>query len=159
LFLRVGYGHYYYGNYYGAAYAHAGFTPWAGYAAGHYDPVYSAARVANRGNPNWASNLTANIQAHANGTATATNGSLGTTAQLQQSGAKLQTVSPSEFHTHNHAGQQMTWHSQQMTNSSVQLHNGTMAASSFHSNAGIHNGFTGSSAHSNANIHDGFTGS
>lgn len=41
--LRPGYGHYYFGNYYGANYARFGFTPYASYfrVGGHWDPIFS----------------------------------------------------------------------------------------------------------------------
>jgi hypothetical protein len=165
LFIRVGGGHYYYGNYYGAAFAHAGFTPWAGHAAAHYDPVFAAARIANHNDPHWAANLNANVQAHVHGTvgtnSLGTNGALRTTSQLQQSGTHFQTVSGNELHSFHQAGQELTTHSQQMTHTSVQLHSGTFAGPSFHSPESVHNGFSGSPAISNqaGTAHNGVPGS
>ncbi|HLW64179.1 MAG TPA: hypothetical protein VKS79_02595 [Gemmataceae bacterium] len=164
LFFRPGCGHYYYGNYYGAGFAHAGYTPWAGYAAAHYDPVFAAARIANGNNPNWASNLNANVQAHVNGTtgpnSLGTNGALRTTTQLQQSGAHFQTVSANQLQTYHQAGQQLSAHSQQMTQSSVQMHNGTFAGSNFHLTSSMHNGFSNAPMFLNqtAGMHNSFSG-
>ena len=61
LFVRRGWGQYYFGDYFGSAYASAGFTSWCGYSMGRdvfgvrawYDPMYSYYRVNGRNDPFW----------------------------------------------------------------------------------------------------------
>jgi hypothetical protein len=64
LFLRPSYGHYYYGDYYGANYATAGYSPGFSYNSGRngYDPFYAQQRWVNRQNPGWAQNNQASFQ-------------------------------------------------------------------------------------------------
>lgn len=62
LFLRPNYGHYYFGDYYDATYAGAGFYPWWSFNArfqNGYDPIFAAQRWQNRGNRGWEENLQA----------------------------------------------------------------------------------------------------
>jgi hypothetical protein len=60
LFLRPGYAHYYFGDFYAPSYAGAGFFPWFAfgpqYGAG-YDPFFATAQWQNRDNRNWAANV------------------------------------------------------------------------------------------------------
>jgi hypothetical protein len=55
LFLRSGYGHYYFGDYYGANYANAGFSPWFSYQSSRrgYDPIYANQRWQHRQDGDW----------------------------------------------------------------------------------------------------------
>jgi hypothetical protein len=55
LFLRPGYGHYYFGDYYGSGYSTAGFSPWFSfYSSGYgYDPFYAHARWRHRQDRDW----------------------------------------------------------------------------------------------------------
>ena len=55
LFLRPGYGHYYFGDYYGSNYAEAGFSPSFSFQASRrgYDPIYANQRWQNRGDRGW----------------------------------------------------------------------------------------------------------
>jgi hypothetical protein len=64
LFVRPGYGHYYFGDYYGASYASAGFSPWFSYQSSRigYDPIYANQRWQNRSNPAWDQQLAANFK-------------------------------------------------------------------------------------------------
>ena len=53
LFLRPGYGHYYFGDYYGSNYANAGFSPWFSFQSSRrgYDPIYANQRWQHRQRP------------------------------------------------------------------------------------------------------------
>ena len=55
LFLRPGYGHYYFGDYYGSNYADAGFSPWFSYQSSRrgYDPIYANQRWQHRHDREW----------------------------------------------------------------------------------------------------------
>ena len=57
LFVRPNYGHYYYGDYYGAASAgaNAAYVPWFGFRNNKlgYDPIYSSLAAQNARQPNW----------------------------------------------------------------------------------------------------------
>ncbi len=67
LFVRRGYGSYYFGDYFGPSYATVGFTSWNGYSGGAsvvvvrgwYDPMYSYYRVSYRSDPAWSVNINA----------------------------------------------------------------------------------------------------
>lgn len=78
MFVRRGYGGYYFGDYYGAPYART-FVPWC--APGlrgavavvpargwHYDPLWSYYHIAYRGNPQWNTSVTALYVGRYNGT-------------------------------------------------------------------------------------------
>jgi len=69
LFVRPRWNHYYFGNYYGANYARAGYQPWPAYAANRYDPLFSYARWQNRTNPQWATAVQQTYVARAAGRA------------------------------------------------------------------------------------------
>jgi len=69
LFVRGGHSSYYFGDYYDAAYARGGYTPWCAPAlrgnvavlparGWHYDPLWSYYSVANRQAPQWTMNVT-----------------------------------------------------------------------------------------------------
>jgi hypothetical protein len=64
LFLRPSYGHYYYGDYYGANYASAGYSPWFSFNSSRYgyDPFYAQQRWLNRQNGGWDQSLQTNFQ-------------------------------------------------------------------------------------------------
>ena len=64
LFLRPGYGHYYFGDYYGRNYSEAGFLPWFSYQSSRrgYDPIYANQRWQHRGDSGWAQRTHANFQ-------------------------------------------------------------------------------------------------
>ena len=55
LFLRPGYGHYYFGDYYGSNYRSAGFSPWFSFHSSHrgYDPIYANQRWQHRHDREW----------------------------------------------------------------------------------------------------------
>ena len=55
LFLRPGYGHYYFGDYYGSNYTDAGFSPWFSYHSSRrgYDPIYANQRWQHRQERDW----------------------------------------------------------------------------------------------------------
>jgi hypothetical protein len=64
LFLRPGYGHYYYGDYYGSNYATAGYSPWFSFNSSRYgyDPFYAQQRWLHRQDRSWDQNIQANFQ-------------------------------------------------------------------------------------------------
>src|SRR5262245_23313464 len=62
--LWARHGGYYFGDYFGPAYARAGYRPWYG---AHYDPLYGYERWHNRGNPNWAGGLSQSYAARGAG--------------------------------------------------------------------------------------------
>ena len=64
LFLRPGYGHYYYGDYYGSNYATAGFAPWFSFNTSRYgyDPFYAQQRWHHRKDRAWEQNVQADFQ-------------------------------------------------------------------------------------------------
>ena len=68
LFLRPGYGNYYFGNYYGNPYRGLGYTPWTAYAGRGYDPLLNYYRWANRGTAGWSGGLTGLYAGRLNGT-------------------------------------------------------------------------------------------
>jgi hypothetical protein len=54
LFVRVGYGQYYFGDYFDAGYANRGFTAWVNVRGGlAYDPLFNYYRWSNRENREW----------------------------------------------------------------------------------------------------------
>jgi hypothetical protein len=53
LFVRPGWGHYYFGDYYGGSYLRAGYRPWLDFGARHHDGLFNYYRWAHRGNPGW----------------------------------------------------------------------------------------------------------
>lgn len=64
LFLRPGYCHYYFGDYYGANYSNAGFSPWFSYHSNHrgYDPIYANQRWQHRHDRDWEHRTESNFQ-------------------------------------------------------------------------------------------------
>jgi len=64
LFLRTGYGHYYYGDFYAATYATAGYSPWFSYNSSRYgyDPFYAQQRWVHRQDRGWEQNIQADFQ-------------------------------------------------------------------------------------------------
>ncbi len=58
LFVRAGWNHYYFGDYFGAGCAQRGFTPWFDYrfGGGYSDPLFAYQRFAT-GDPNWERDL------------------------------------------------------------------------------------------------------
>jgi hypothetical protein len=59
LFVNIGWGHYYFGDFYDAAYLRRGFTPWVDYRAhaNVFDPLFSYYRWTHRADPRWEPNL------------------------------------------------------------------------------------------------------
>jgi hypothetical protein len=55
LFLRPGYGHYYFGDYYGSNYRSSGFSPWFSFHSSRrgYDPIYANQRWQHRRDRDW----------------------------------------------------------------------------------------------------------
>ena len=64
LFLRPGYGHYYFGDYYGSNYANDGFSPWFSYHSSRrgYDPIYANQRWQHRQDRGWEQRAEANFR-------------------------------------------------------------------------------------------------
>lgn len=64
LFLRPRYRHYYFGDYYAASYANAGFTPWFSFQSSRlgYDPFYARQRWQNRNVGEWEQSVRADFQ-------------------------------------------------------------------------------------------------
>lgn len=63
LFLRPNYGHYYFGDYYGANYASIGFSPWFSFNSSRYgyDPFYAHQRWHHRNDNQWDRRLAADF--------------------------------------------------------------------------------------------------
>jgi hypothetical protein len=63
LFVRPGYGHYYFGDYYGSNYASAGFSPWFSLHSSRrgYDPIYANQRWQHRNDREWEQHAEANF--------------------------------------------------------------------------------------------------
>ena len=104
LFVNPGYGHYYYGNYYGSPYANAGFYPWFAYRAQSgtgYDPFFAGQRWQNRTNAGWERQLQTRFDQQANSV-----GSEKTSAGAPRPGSKA------------NAGQQTTIPLEQLAKSS-----------------------------------------
>jgi hypothetical protein len=77
LFIRHGYGSYYFGDYFDRRYATIGFSAWIGGGSGfaiginvrpHYDPLWDYYRFTNRKNPAWATNVHTLYSGRYNGT-------------------------------------------------------------------------------------------
>ena len=68
LFLRPNYGHYYYGDYYGANYAASGFYPSHSFYSGRqgYDPIYVQQRWENRRISDWERRVQENFERRRN---------------------------------------------------------------------------------------------
>jgi hypothetical protein len=117
LFYRGGWGHYYFGDYYGAGYAQMGFQPWALQAARLNDPLFAYMAYNNRANAQWLTTLQANAKGRMAGTValpprtladqvrlSAAGGAkvsalVTPLADLQKSGVKLQAVSAQQRQT------------------------------------------------------------
>lgn len=69
LFTQPRWGHYYFGDYFGARYAGLGFQSWFGYGARRHDPLFNYYQATNAGNPAWARGLRDSFQARADGNA------------------------------------------------------------------------------------------
>jgi hypothetical protein len=71
LFLRPGYHHYYFGDYYAARYYQRGIFPWFSPHTRHhgYDPIYAHQRWRHRNNPNWEKGLQRTYQLRRNNAA------------------------------------------------------------------------------------------
>jgi len=65
LWVRPSYGHYYFGDYYGAGYARQGFSPWLSYGPRYHDPLYGYYRTHN--GPGYFQNLNAIYAGRNNG--------------------------------------------------------------------------------------------
>jgi len=64
LFLRPGYGHYYYGDYYASNYSTAGYSPWFSFNSSRYgyDPFYAQQRWLHRQDRAWEQRIQADFQ-------------------------------------------------------------------------------------------------
>jgi hypothetical protein len=64
LFLRPGYNHYYFGDYYGSTYSQSGFLPWFSFQSSRrgYDPIYAGQRWQHRNDREWEKNAEANFR-------------------------------------------------------------------------------------------------
>ena len=64
LFLRPGYQHYYFGDYYAANYQRAGFFPWFSFQSSRlgYDPIYAHQRWQYRKDPQWEHRMQGDFQ-------------------------------------------------------------------------------------------------
>ena len=129
LFVRTGYGHYYFGDYYGRGYVARGFQPWHTFGVRHYDPLFTYERWAHRGNPNWFASLNATHQGRVNGALAvpprtlaaqsqlAVNGRmpamLQSLNQVRQSGVRMETLSAQQRTAIAQQSRQMINHSAQ----------------------------------------------
>jgi hypothetical protein len=68
LFVRPGWGHYYFGDYYGSPYLRRGYSPWLAFGRRYNDPLFGYYRWTNRGNPGWYAGLRSTYQGRLNGT-------------------------------------------------------------------------------------------
>src|SRR5207248_9077431 len=68
LFVGLGWGHYYFGDYYNRSYLNFGITPWYWYSNRWYDPIWNHDRWANRNNQQWANTFQTTYNARVNGT-------------------------------------------------------------------------------------------
>jgi hypothetical protein len=70
LFIRPGFGHYYFGDYFEAAYRSRGFVAWINFRVGPggYDPLFSYYRSAYWGDPRWMNNMRTLYAGRFNGT-------------------------------------------------------------------------------------------
>ncbi|MEI7684870.1 MAG: hypothetical protein WCL32_07560 [Planctomycetota bacterium] len=69
LFVQPRYGQYYFGDYYGARYSQAGYTPWVNYRNGgrYNDPTFAYYNIRNNNNPRWSENLRTSYASRQNG--------------------------------------------------------------------------------------------
>ena len=98
LFVGLGCGHYFFGDYYAPFYFGLGFCPWFWHCAHFHDPHWAHCQWANRANPAWAANMRANFVGHANGTLAAPARTLAAQSHLV-TGAKANTGSPQMLQT------------------------------------------------------------
>jgi hypothetical protein len=119
LFVNPHFHHFFFGNFHGSNFVHAGFHPWSQFATHHFDPIFAHERVAHRGT-NWMHDLNANVQGRANGTLPAHAG-LASLTQLQHAGVNLHTVSASDIRAQTQHANQLTLQSQHWTNNGGQL--------------------------------------
>lgn len=57
MFVGLGWGHYYCGDYFAPYWGRFGYRPWYNYCARNYDPLFAYHGWANRNNPGWYNNL------------------------------------------------------------------------------------------------------
>jgi hypothetical protein len=130
LFVRIGFGHYYFGDYYGHGYVARGFQPWHSFGARHHDPLFTYERWARRGNPNWFASLSATHQGRVNGTLAVPPRTLAAQSQLalnsrtpamlqslnqvRQSGVRMETLSTQQRNAIAQQTQQMNKRSAQI---------------------------------------------
>jgi hypothetical protein len=132
LFVHRGFHHFFFGDFHGDHFAHAGFRPWSQFATHHFDPIFAHERIAHRGDSHWLNDLNAHVQGRANGTlpafphtlaaqqASGARGSnvhagLTSIAQLQHSGVNLHTASAAEIRTQTQQAHNLTLQSQHWT--------------------------------------------
>lgn len=158
VFVRSGYGHYYFGNYHTASYLRAGYTPLVHYGARSYDPVFASERHVNRTNPNWVGNVQKSYVAKLNGTQAAPSRTFATgqtaspmrsMSQLQQSGMKLEKVSSTQLQKQTQVSRQMTSQSQQMFRGTSQARVSTSSVPRIGASNQFRGGSQGSSHFSN----------
>ena len=148
-FVGVGFGHYFFGDFYASVYLGCGIRPWFWYGAHHFDPLYAHAHWENRAVPGWSAGLQAAYVARVNGAvappprtlaaqATAPAGQMrmvSTLTQTRQSGVQLQPVSQTQQSVQAQSARNMVSASQTMTQSAgLASHNNPQ---SFHGNTGF----------------------
>ena len=134
LFVNPHFHHFFFGDFHGSHFVHAGFHPWSQFATHHFDPIFAHERIAHRGT-NWQHDLNAHVQGRANGTLAAHAG-LTSLTQLQHAGVNLHTVSASDIRAQTQHANQLTQQSQHWTNNRGQLNS---------QNAGFSSGINGRS--------------
>ncbi|HEV3144512.1 MAG TPA: hypothetical protein VGZ47_11555, partial [Gemmataceae bacterium] len=161
LFVHRGFHHFFFGDFHGSQFAHAGFRPWSQFVTHHFDPIFAHERIAHRGDPHWLSDLNAHVQGRANGTlpafphtlaaqqASGARGSnvhagLTSISQLQHSGVNLHTASAAEIRAQQQLGNHLTLQSQMWSRNSSQLHTHTPTGN-VGNNVNVHPGISGSS--------------
>jgi hypothetical protein len=127
LFVRPGYAHYYFGDYYDPSYLRIGFRPWYAYGPRFHDPLFSYYGWYYRRDRGWAEGLHATYVARRDSvqlrpartfvsTTTVTRTSTSLVQPLRQySGARLTTVTPAQMASHRETVQQIRTYSVQRT--------------------------------------------
>ncbi len=94
LFVRPGWGHYYWGNFFAPRFAGLGFHPWYDFGPRFHDPLFNYYRWNNRGNPNWADGLHNDFLARRNSGLRGSNMSV--LRPLNQAGGRLATLTAAQ---------------------------------------------------------------
>jgi hypothetical protein len=136
-FFRAGFGHYYFGDFYGSRYAGFGYQPWVNFGARQYDPIFAYERWNNRNNAQWLTSMRQTNDGRMNGTLplpprtladqTRLAGNARTPAmitsadQLRKSGQRFEQVSAQQRTTQLQSTKQIVARSQEQSRSSARL--------------------------------------